>query len=659
MKTIELRSITLRNWRGAKERTTVFNQGKPTTIAGGNGLGKSRHFDAFCWLLFGKDKEDRKDFELRTYDAEHNELHHCECSVEAVLCIDGTDITIKREFKEQWVKPRGQVEEVFKGNVTECTWDGVPVKVGDFQNRVSELIIDETIFKMITNPRYFTEKMKWQLQREALLQIAGVASDEDVAAGNKDFTALLDHLNGKSLSDYRKEIAAEKKRLKVDLAEIQPRIDQTQKMLPEAENWSEIEKLQEEAKEKINNLTKQVQDITAREDAETERVKALGVKKRELLQKMQQFESDVLEALRKDADEKNSARKEIEAKLKDANGALSEANIDLKRAKDRCTYLSDKIEGLEKELNGLREEWRTINASEYTGEDVCHHCGQKLPEEQIANARQIFDKDKSEKLATNREKGKSLVSQKEGYETELSEKQGEVTQLESKVQLKQSEIDSLYRELDEKPRVEAPQKLDKPTPEMEAVAKELAELDEKQKSQSKTTDTEVVKQIEKQRDELSDSLTELSARLQKREQIERGNKEIEKLEAKGREIAQQIADIEKKEYTAAQFTKKKIEDCEKRINSMFSMVRFKLFDYTQEGNEFETCVPLVNGTPYGVANTAAQVNAGLDIINTLCRFNNVSAPVFIDGAESVNKYIDTVSQMIFLQVTGDTELVIK
>ena len=70
-------------------------------------------------------------------------------------------------------------------------------------------------------------------------------------------------------------------------------------------------------------------------------------------------------------------------------------------------------------------------------------------------------------------------------------------------------------------------------------------------------------------------------------------------------------------------------------------------------------MPLVNGTPYGVANTAAQVNAGLDIINTLCRFNNVSAPVFIDGAESVNKYIDTVSQMIFLQVTADAELVIK
>jgi hypothetical protein len=75
-----------------------------------------------------KDSKDRKDFNLRTTDEKGNPLQHCECSVEGTLVVDGTEITIKREYKEQWVKPRGQVEEVFKGNVTECTWDGVPVR---------------------------------------------------------------------------------------------------------------------------------------------------------------------------------------------------------------------------------------------------------------------------------------------------------------------------------------------------------------------------------------------------------------------------------------------------------------------------------------------------------------------------------------------------
>src|SRR3712207_1715292 len=65
MKKVTLKSLTLVNFKGEKERTTVFNA-DVTTISGGNGLGKSRHFDAFIWLLFGKDSQDRKDYEVKT-----------------------------------------------------------------------------------------------------------------------------------------------------------------------------------------------------------------------------------------------------------------------------------------------------------------------------------------------------------------------------------------------------------------------------------------------------------------------------------------------------------------------------------------------------------------------------------------------------------------
>ncbi len=92
---------------------------------------------------------------------------------------------------------------------------------------------------------------------------------------------------------------------------------------------------------------------------------------------------------------------------------------------------------------------------------------------------------------------------------------------------------------------------------------------------------------------------------------------------------------------------------------MFKHVTFKLFDYTIDGNEYETCVPLVNGIPFDVANTAGQVNAGLDIINALVGFHGVCAPIFIDSRESVNDIIPTGSQIINLIVTKDKELIIK
>lgn len=96
-----------------------------------------------------------------------------------------------------------------------------------------------------------------------------------------------------------------------------------------------------------------------------------------------------------------------------------------------------------------------------------------------------------------------------------------------------------------------------------------------------------------------------------------------------------------------------------RINGMFKYVSFRLFDFTIDNNPVETCIPLVNGVPYPSANTAGQMNAGLDIINTLCRFYGVCAPIFIDNRESVNDIIETESQIINLVVNKDNFLTIK
>ena len=152
---------------------------------------------------------------------------------------------------------------------------------------------------------------------------------------------------------------------------------------------------------------------------------------------------------------------------------------------------------------------------------------------------------------------------------------------------------------------------------------------------------------------------EIKGRLSSRETIVQFQNQIAQLEAQGKDLAQQIADVEREEYTIQNFTKAKIDECERRINGLFSLVKFKLFDYTIEGNESETCVPLVDGVPFPSVNTAGKVNAGLDIINALTRFYGVTAPIFIDGRESVNRLIKTESQIINLVVSHDKELIIK
>ncbi len=659
MKKIILKSITMRNWRGEKERTTNFNVDAPTFIIGGNGLGKSRHFNAFCWLLFGKDSEDRKDFEVRSYDTNHNLLHHCECSVEAKLIIDGEELTIKREYSEQWTKPRGQVEEVFGGNVTLCTWNGTPVKVTEYQSRVSEHIIDDTLFKMLTNPKYFTETMHWKEQREVLLQMAGVKSDAEIASDNEDFKKLLDVLSGKSLSDYRKEVAAEKKRLKTELNEVGPRIDQTQKMMPEAEDWEAIEAQYAEVDKQIEELTRQLVDAASLDEARIKEKQeithkiALSKAKLQELQDMQQLKSEKL------AGEANAVRRAIEGKLKTANEELSTLTIDRNRANERLTHLNKEITNITQQLDVLRSEWHKINSRIYNGEDTCPHCGQRLPEDRLQEMRTIFDNKRRADLEANNERGIEFKRRLDDYSEELFNKTDETERLSKAVINKQSEIDNLYKQLSNTPEKTASDFAFARTEEMEAVGQQIATLETKLKDADNKGDDDILKDIERRRDTLADERTALQARLQKRTQITEAEKEITRLEEVGRELSQKIADVEQREYVAAEFTKKKVEDCEKRINNMFETVNFQLFDYTQDGTAFECCTVLVGGVPYGAANSAGKVNAGLDIIRSLCKFNNVTAPIFCDGSESVNDYIAMDSQMIFLKVTTDKELIIK
>ena len=89
---------------------------------------------------------------------------------------------------------------------------------------------------------------------------------------------------------------------------------------------------------------------------------------------------------------------------------------------------------------------------------------------------------------------------------------------------------------------------------------------------------------------------------------------------------------------------------------MFKFVKFKLFETLINEAETECCKATVDGVPFGDLNNAMKINVGVDIINTLCGKYEVSAPIFIDNRESINKLIDCESQIINLIVSKDKKL---
>ena len=104
-------------------------------------------------------------------------------------------------------------------------------------------------------------------------------------------------------------------------------------------------------------------------------------------------------------------------------------------------------------------------------------------------------------------------------------------------------------------------------------------------------------------------------------------------------------------WNSFEFIKKKIDTLESMINKKFSYVKFKLFETQINGAEIECCKALIDGVPFSDANTASKINAGLDIINTLCEYYKITAPIFIDNRESVVSIIDCKSQIVNLIVS--------
>lgn len=655
MKQITLKRLTLIGFRGEKNRTTEFGI-RTTTIKGANGLGKSRHFDAFLWLLFGKDREGREDHNVKTV-VDGKTIDKAPCEVSATILVDGEEITIRRSLSENWVKPRGQVDEVFKGNTTEVYWNDVPVSVTEYKKRVKELV-DEGIFKIITNPLFFPS-MPWKAQRDQLFTLAGAVTEEEIAKDNPEFQAILDMLSGKSLSDFRKEISARKKKLKADLEKVQPKIDQTRSLIPDAEDEASLQAQLEETEQEIKSVTRASEDVAER-IRQAGSASALRQRKIEEL-KAQQRRLVADEARR--ADEatyaQGATRRELEQKLDTAKREIADLRKEAERHDKIAQSKLSSIIDYEAKLEELRTKWMEVNSSVYDGDTACPHCHQSLPEDQLDQAKAVWQSAKDaklEKLQTSANEYKEAIEEcKADVETNTL-KCSEFIAKADKLALELPAMEKTLASIPAGDKVEP-----RPAEQLEGYNELEAEIHELSSvvDTIETDSTEAYrlrrKELEAIRDEIRDKLSKVSLRKEY-------EAKIVELEAEGKKLAQLIADAEREEYTAAQLSIRKIEECEKRINGLFVHVTFKLFDYTIEDkdkeNPIECCVPLIDGVPFTVANTAKQVNAGIEIINALSRFYGVSAPIFIDNRESVQSLIDTDSQIINLVVSSDNELVI-
>lgn len=662
MKTVILNSLTFVNFKGHKSLTVEL--GDETHISGKNATGKSTIFDGFTWLLFGKDQFDRKDYEIIP-TVEGKILDRVDSEIFGKITVDGIPMELKRVLRQKWVRRRGTTEEVFDGCETLFYVNGVPKKAGEYK-AIIDGIIDETIFKLITNPSAFLS-LHWQKQREFLFQVAGTVSDAQIAASNPKFAALLDMVKGKSLADFKREISARKKKLKDDLDNIQPRIDQTTRLTPEAKNWAEIESDIAKMQARINEIDELIADRAKAIRGQYEEIQ----RKQEEVNTLRSQQRDIVNNAKAKAQQehfdKNQKRTKLSNEISVALQNVKNAERERDRLSDELFKLRTKSDTIKKEIEKLREDWAKVNEEEYKEQAGClvcpifnTECGDPTAkgkhQESLEKAKQAFFDSKEKRLNSISDDGVAKSNELKSISESivLTEKSFKNSHAEV-VRLCEAH-DQLKSRLSEMPEQGISEVIAEDIPEWKNLQQKIEAIEATIKTVTPVDNSDLIEE----KSQKATTLDGLKKVLASRDIIANHQAEIKRLNDDGANLAQQIADLEKTEFTIDDFTKYKINESEQRINRLFSIVRFKLFDKTIEGNEFECCIATnKNGVPISATNTAEQINAGMDIIATLMKFYNVSAPIFADGAESVNEYIKPGAQMVFLEVTKEPVLTIK
>lgn len=641
---MKLTKLELLNFKGLKAFTINFNG--DVIIRGDNATGKTTVFDSVCWLLFGKDSLDRADFEIKTLDR-GEPIHKVNHEVTGTFTLDeGGTVELKRVYREKYSSPRGG-EVTMTGHTTDYFVDGVPKKEKEYKEIVNSLV-DENIFKLITNPLYFNETYSWQNRRKLLLEMCGDISDEDVIAEYSELKALTDILSGHSVDDYRKVVAAKKSAINKELDMIPVRIDEALRGKPTIDTPRDV-LIQE-----ISLATTTLETLEAD--------KALLVNGHAVVDTRAELRDVQRRLIARESELQMEYKKQSALKSNEYDMVVSELNnlsSKVENTKHRLDTSNRDIQLIESTINELMHQRQQVNEDAFVMDidENCPTCGQKLPAEQIQAAR--------EKAETNFNLRKSKRLEEINQSIEL--KQQDIENIEKRnASLESVEtLEALIKakELVKQTITDEIGQLTAPVLDDDSIYADLKAEEfmlQMKLDESNTDHSEEIADIDKRIATTKEHRFNLETELNKYEEAKRIDTRVAELESQQAELAEEKSKLDEASYLMDEFVNGKVNMLEDVINSRFKLARFKMFNVMLNGNVEECCETTYKGVPYRSMNNAARINVGLDIINALTSYFKVNAPVFIDNAEAVTEFVPVNSQTIKLIVDeSEPQLVVK
>lgn len=640
MKQLKIKKISIENFAGLKNQVFEFN-GNDARVYGANGTGKTTTATALQWLLFDKGLDgSTKSFNPVPLDENNEEEYELIPTVEVELDDNEKTLKIRKESHPKYTTNKTTNRKEYSRSRTKKQYiNDESLKVKDFQSRISELV-SEDVFKLITNPAAFNQ-LHWKEQRTILFEIADDIDTETIIKTNKDFEAIPQILGDHDIETKQKILKDKISQIEKDIKDIPIRINQTESNKQEVPKYDE--ERYEEVKQEIERLGKERIDVQNGK-AEVDLRNQLADKQSELKRLEDNHNSD------------NENRiYSLTQELNVENGTISNLHTKIQNNKQQIEHEEKRRKSLLSKHSELLAKEEEINNRklDYKEDDVCACCGQKLPQDQVeaANrkAREKFNKEKSDDLErvqqeksnilTEGKKIKPIIEQIENENNELQIKVNEAKEKTTRIQNKINKLKAGNTDVTT-------------TDDYKDVMQAINDINKQRQNIRETTQQQIA-----DIDEKINHVSQEKSEFEGIKAIENSNKHLDKVINDLRNEEDRLLD-EKENYShelyiLKEFTTTKVNMLTENVNNKFNIAEFKLFNQLVNGELEETCVTTVDGVEYsGGLNNAARINVGLDIINTLSQHYKITAPIFIDNAESITDIIPTEAQQIQLIVSG-------
>ena len=642
MTEIKIKRLVLENFKCHKYLSLDLMCGN-AAIYGDNASGKTSIYDALTWLLFGKDSagNGEKNIEIKPLDA-NGEVkdHDALTAVEAVLDVNGEEVTLRRTYKEVWTTKRGSSQATYDGNTSEYYVSGVPCKKNAFQEKVNELVSEDT-FRMLTSVSHFADKISWQDRRAVLFRVAGVMDDKQILETSEQFAPLVESMGKLSLEDYKKKMLAEKRKFVGAKTEIPARISECQKTIEDVQglDFTKAKAQVDALQATLNGISSEILAIEHDNAAEQKRLE-IGNAQLELSQ----------------LENENKAYRNQQAagnvNVHGLNVRITALRKQLESKKRSLESESAYIASLDAKIAASRSEWFSVSGETFTVGN-CPTCGQDLPAEQVNRAKEQFEADKQVRLSKILDAANTTKATKAMAEERFNNGADEISQIEAEIADLQVQIDAA-----EASRVE-PKDMDDYAGRKDAIWEKMNQLTGELHDML-TASTDVLEKLRDERTEVQAAIREQMAIVNRESLLDYSRQRVEELREDARNAAECLEAIEKMLFLIDEYSRYKTRFVEDSINGLFRIARFRLFREQANGGVEDRCDVVHDGVPYISVNNGMKINLGIDIINTLSTAYGVRVPLFVDNAESVTNLEHSNSQIIRLVVSeNDKELVVQ